>query len=106
MTTRATRAITVRMSEQDFARLESQAERAGLKPAVYARLLVRTGLTAPPDAPHRRSRAEFVAALEKLKSHLDPSRPGIDIVAVINEGREEREAERAAIMGWDSADGS
>ena len=83
--------ISVRFSEADYAKLETQATALGLKPAVLARVIVRTTLNAPPGSRTRTSRRRFSAALKKVNDLVatgggDP----VDAVELIHRGREER----------------
>ena len=86
-----TRAITVRLEEQDHERLEVEARRLGLTPGALARVFVRTSLDADRDAEAQARRRAGVAAIRGLASlrRRMHDRDPIDVVQLIREGREE-----------------
>jgi hypothetical protein len=86
------RTISLRFSEADYLKLREEAAVLGLKPAVLARVIVRTSLNAPRDASRRSSRRRFAAALEGL-NHLVATGGGapVDPVEVIREVRRQRD---------------
>jgi hypothetical protein len=85
------RTISLRFSEADYVKLREEAATLGLKPAVLARVIVRTSLNSPHDGPRRSSRRRFAAALEGL-NHLVASGGGapVDAVEVIHAVRRQR----------------
>jgi hypothetical protein len=90
------RTISLRFSEADYLKLKEEAAVLGLKPAVLARVIVRTSLNAPRDALRRSSRRRFAAALEGL-NNLVASGGGapVDAVEVIREVRRQRDDHHA-----------
>jgi hypothetical protein len=84
--------ISLRLSEADYLKLKDEAAILGLKPAVLARVMVRTSLNTPRDAARRSSRRRFAAALAGL-NHLVASGGGapVDAVEVIREVRWQRD---------------
>jgi hypothetical protein len=86
------RTISLRFSEADYLKLKDEAAILGLKPAVLARVIVRTSLNAPRDASRRSSRRRFAAALAGL-NHLVASGGGapVDAVEVIRKVRGQRD---------------
>ncbi|MBJ7596290.1 MAG: hypothetical protein JF886_15790 [Candidatus Dormibacteraeota bacterium] len=93
------RLISLRVSESDYANLTRQANGLGLKPAVFARVLLRSGLSATPGS-RRHSLAEFHEALAALDALAPADEPAIAGVEEIRRARAEREAERADLLGY------
>ena len=91
MTLDTSRTISLRFSETDYVKLREEAATLGLKPAVLARVIVRTSLNSPHHGPRRSSRRRFAAALEGL-NHLVASGGGapVDAVEVIHAVRRQR----------------
>lgn len=79
------RAVTLRLPAEDFARLEAEARRAGVRPGTFARLVIHRYLREPREEPKR--------ALERLGALRRPL-PRIDAVELVREGRAELEAKR------------
>lgn len=79
------RAVTLRLPVEDFARLEAEAERAGVRPGTLARLLIRRCLEAPGYRPQ--------AALDRLGA-LRVDLPRVDAVEVVRAVRTELESHR------------
>jgi hypothetical protein len=100
MATDKTKLVSLRVSESDYSKLTAQAAVLGLKPAVFARVLLRTSLNAPRTAPRRHSREEFRAAVARL-DRLAAKRgdQGADAVELIHRARDDRERRRAEILG-------
>ncbi len=82
-----TRAITVRLDETDYASLEKQAHKVGVRPGTLARILVHAGLNgnaAEPDGraalerlvrrSRRLSSADAVALVADARAAFEPDR--------------------------------
>jgi hypothetical protein len=92
------RTISLRFSEADYVKLKEQAAILGLKPAVLARVIVRTSLNAPRDASRRSSRRRFAAALEGLNNLVAAGGGApVDAVEVIREVRRQRDRHLAPV---------
>jgi hypothetical protein len=92
MSTETSRLVSLRLPESDYSKLQRQAAALGLKPAVLARVIVRTCLSAPRDAATRHSRRQAEAALARLSRHAASGNlPAVDAVELIKAGREERD---------------
>ena len=92
MSSTPTRLVSLRITEQDYAKLSGQAESLGLRPAVLARLILRTSLHVLPEPPPARGIAELQTALARLDPQRVASDGGPDAVEVIRRGREARDA--------------
>lgn len=79
----ATRAVTLRLPAEDFARLEAEARRAGVRPGTLARLLLRRCLEPPGRLPQ--------TALDRLGA-LRAELPRVDAVEVLRAARSDLEA--------------
>ena len=79
------RAVTLRLPVEDFARLEAEAKRAGVRPGTLARLLLRRCLEGSGQRPG--------SALDRLDA-LRAGLPRVDAVEVLRAGRAELEARR------------
>jgi len=79
------RAVTLRLPVEDFARLEAEAKRAGVRPGTLARLLLRRCLEGPTQRP-----GNALDRLEVLRARL----PRVDAVEVLRAARAELEARR------------
>ena len=83
--------ISLRFSESDYSKLRDEAASLGLKPAVLARTLVRTGLNAPQQSPARHNRQQVKEILARLDRHVaDGAVSQVDVVELIHQNREER----------------
>ncbi len=86
-----TKTISLRFSESDYVKLEEQAAALGLKPAVLARVIVRTTLNAPAAERPRASRRQFSAALKKVNELVAKGGGApIDPVELIHRVRDRR----------------
>lgn len=86
------RLISLRLADADDTKLRKQADSLGLKPAVFARLLIRVGLNQPQLGGKRHSRKQVESAfkrLERLAASGDVA--PFDAAEVIRRMREERE---------------
>ncbi|MGH8895737.1 MAG: hypothetical protein ACRDZ4_01635 [Egibacteraceae bacterium] len=79
------RALTLRLPPADYARLEGEAKRLGVRPGTLARMLVHAALDTTSTA---RGLASVVARVRARASRL----PSVDAVALIRAGRDELEA--------------
>lgn len=77
------RAVTLRLPTEDFARLEAEAKRAGVRPGTLARLLVRRCLADNSSQPG--------SSLDRLAG-LRAGLPRIDAVEILRAGRADLEA--------------
>jgi hypothetical protein len=87
--TGTTRALTVRLEEQDYERLEREATRLGMRPGTLARVILRASLGAPD-----RQRANPPVSLEPLLERMAALREGlpqVDAAAVVAAARAELE---------------
>ncbi len=91
----ATKAITVRLENGDYKRLETRADRLGVRPGTLARMLLRSGLAQEADAldPRRQSGIDALDWLSALRQRLPQG--DVDAVAVVRQGREELERRRS-----------
>lgn len=80
-----TRALTLRLPPADYARLEGEAKRLGVRPGTLARMLVHAALDATSTT---RDLAGVVARVRDRASRL----PSADAVALVRAGRDELEA--------------
>lgn len=82
--------MTVRLTGEEYAMLERAAQKAGLKPAVYARSVIKRELNQPGEAVEDRRDAflKVVREMEALSKKY--SWPDVDFVKLIREGRDER----------------
>lgn len=81
----SSRALTVRLDEEDFARLEREASRLGMRPGTLARVLLRASLGERPT-----ERGDVPVSLDRLFARLAELREGLpatDAAAVIDAGR-------------------
>jgi hypothetical protein len=91
VSTETSRLVSLRLPESDYSKLQHQAAALGLKPAVLARVIVRTGLSAPGEA-GRHSRRSREAALARLSRHAARGKlPTVDAVELIKAVRKERD---------------
>jgi hypothetical protein len=74
--------LTIELPEEDFARIEAESRREGLRPEAKVIELITRGL--PP------ARGEFSAALARL-SELRAGMPPVDAVEIVRAGRRELE---------------
>lgn len=83
MTTK--RAVTLRLPNEDFQRLEHEAERAGVRPGTFARMVLHGYLQerAPDPRP-------ALKRLRKVRQQIRGDEP-MDAVAIVREGRDELE---------------
>lgn len=79
------RAVTLRLPAEDFARLETEARRAGVRPGTLARLLIHRYLQGPAREPR--------SALERL-GELRADLPLADAVEIVRAGRAELDGRR------------
>ncbi len=89
-----TKAITLRLDPADYERLEAEAERLGVAPAILARVYVRAGLNGEAESAAARNRRTGLAALRSLaalRQRLPDDGSPVDVVEIIAEGREERD---------------
>lgn len=93
------RLVSLRVSEDDYAKLAGQAGALGLKPAVLARVLLRTSLNSSASS-SRHSLAEFHEALAALDALVPADGLPIDGVEEIRRVREERDAQQAELLGY------
>lgn len=77
------RAVTLRLPSEDFARLEAEARRAGVRPGTLARMLIRRCLDGAAGQP-----ASTLDRLATLRAGL----PRVDAVEVLRAGRADLEA--------------
>ncbi|HEY2703564.1 MAG TPA: hypothetical protein VGL20_07740 [Candidatus Dormibacteraeota bacterium] len=95
-----TRALTLRLDDDDHDRLEREASRLGLRAGTLARVYVRAGLGDDPAAVEaalrRRAGTEALARLAKLREELRTAgHVGVDAVATVNAARGELDERRA-----------
>jgi hypothetical protein len=91
MTARPAKLVSLRISTEDYVNLERQAASLGVKPAVFARLLVRLGLNSPATAGRRHNRRQVADALARLDKRAAGGRaPQVDAVELIRRARDER----------------
>jgi hypothetical protein len=84
--------ISVRLDPTDVGRLQSQAGRVGVSAGTYARVLIRAGLDEA-QAPTPHARATKLRALDKrLRAGWPKDAPAMDSVALVREGRDERDS--------------
>lgn len=78
-------ALTVRLDDEDYARLEREAGRLGMRPGTLARVLLRAGLRSSDTtiAPERGSPGWALSRLAELRHGL----PEQDAVALVRKGR-------------------
>ncbi len=94
-----TRTISLRFSEADYVKLREQATALGLRPAVLARVIVRTTLHAPPDARRRTSRGQFTAALKKVNDLVATGGGApVDAVELIHRLRDRRDDQLGEVL--------
>jgi hypothetical protein len=82
----STKALVLRLPPDDFARLESEARRLGVRPGTAARILLRERL-----AEDEERRARGLRALAEIRALARGVGP-LDAVSIIREGRDELEA--------------
>jgi len=92
---RTMRAITLRLNPLDYDRLETEARRLGLAPAILARVYVRAGLTGKAQNEEESKRRAGLEALDQLEVLRQEVRragyPSVDAAQVMRESREELE---------------
>ena len=95
-----TRAITLRLDDDDHDRLEREAARLGLRAGTLARLYVRAGLGEDPATAEaeqrRRAGSDGLSRLTKLREELRRAgHVGVDAVAAVEAARRELDERRA-----------
>jgi len=99
MAAKATKLVSLRIDEQDYEKLQREAAALGLKPAVLARLLLRTSLNGAQTTPRRHSRREVAAARRRLEEEASAGRmPNVDAVELIRRMRDERAEHLMAVV--------
>jgi hypothetical protein len=99
MKSERTRLVSLRVSEGDYARLEQQAADLGLKPAVLARVLIRTSLNAPHETGRRHARRQVTAILDRIEKRVAAATtPSVDVVEVVRRARDDRGEHRAHVV--------
>jgi hypothetical protein len=99
MSSQPTRLVSLRVSESDYAKLEQQSAALGLKPAVLARVLIRSSLNAPARPPHRHTRRQVAAVLDRIDKRVATTNAApIDAVALIHRARDERDEQLAGAI--------
>jgi len=84
----ATRAVTIRLDDVDYERLEAEASRVGMQVATLARIYVRAALPgSAPSEVERRSALEALLHLARITEKL----PSIDAVELARGSREDLE---------------
>jgi hypothetical protein len=80
-------ALTVRLDDEDYSRLEREAERLGMRPGTLARVLLRAGIrkSDTTTAPEHGSPAWALTRLAEIRSGL----PQVDAASLVREGRAE-----------------
>lgn len=78
-----TRAVTLRLPEQDFSRLQRQAEQAGVRPGTMARMILRGHLSRVEPDP-----LATLERLRKIREQIQGDEP-MDAVEIVRAGREE-----------------
>jgi len=84
----ATRALTVRLDEEDYERLEEVAQQLGVLPGTLARMLLRGGLRDGSGSTVSGGISAALARSAALRQRL-PTESPVDVVQLIREGREE-----------------
>jgi hypothetical protein len=81
----STHALTVRLDEEDYSRLEREARRLGMRPGTLARVLLRAGIqrSDTTTAPEHGSPAWALTRLAEIRSGLPP----VDATVLVREGR-------------------
>ena len=82
-----TKAVTLQLQPEDYARLAAEATRLGVQPAALAREYVEAALPDDAEAETAKRRRKGLAALERLDG-LTAAMPEIDGVALAWESRE------------------
>jgi hypothetical protein len=85
-----TRAITLRLDDEDHAALQKQAERLRIRPGTLARMLVHAGLSGQAGTGQR---ASAHAALDRLVTRSHQHRPA-DAVALVQQARADPDTDR------------
>ena len=98
MKSQRSRLVSLRVSEADYAALEQQAADLGLKPAVLARVLIRTSLNAPRETGRRHTRRQVTAILDRIEKRVAGSAPDVDAVELIRRARDERDGHLAQVV--------
>ncbi len=94
-----TRTLSLRFSESDYLKLRQEAAALGLKPAVLARVIVRTSLNAPEDERRQGSARRFTAALDRLNRLVAGGEgAAVDPVDVINSVRQQRDDRLSGVV--------
>ena len=79
--TETTRAVTVRLEEQDYERLEHEATRLGMRPGTLARVILRASLGVP-ERQHANPSISLQPLLERL-AILREGLPPVDAAAAV-----------------------
>jgi hypothetical protein len=87
--TETTRALTVRLEEQDYERLEREATRLGMRPGTLARVILRASLAAPDRQPAN-SPVSLQPLLERMAA-LREGLPPVDAAAIVAAARADLE---------------
>lgn len=90
--------MSLRLTEADYAKLEREAARLGLRPAVLARLMLRVSLNSPAAMHQRYTRRDAAAALHDLEDDATAGRTvEFDAVELIRRLREDRAADLVGV---------
>ena len=98
--------LSLRFSQADYSKLREEAAALGLRPAVLARVIIRTSLNAPHEERRRSGRRQFTAALERLNALTGSGGGGpVDAVEVIRGARQRREAQLTEVLAPETSAG-